>query len=61
MGKVEFDPDDPDLESKLRALEFRARMFGSNVVPLAYPSVVEAFVGTNHAYQWPAETTQEDK
>jgi len=53
MGRVELDPTDEDLDSKLRALKHRAQLFGSSVVSLEYPgSGLQIFVGTNHAYQY---------
>ena len=52
MGRVVLDPADEHLDSKLHALEHRARLFGSSVVKLEYPGMpVQVFVGTNHAYQ----------
>jgi len=57
MGKVEFDADDPDLVDKLRSLEFRARMFGSDVVQVVYPGTgMQVFVGTNHPHQYEADS-----
>lgn len=60
MGRVEFDGDDPDLQDKLRALEHRARVFGSDVVTVAYRGMpVQAFVGTNHPHQYEVDNTED--
>lgn len=59
MGRVEFDTNDPDLTEKLRSLEHRAKLFGSNVVQVVYPGTkLQVFVGTNHAHQYKADTVK---